>query len=131
MSMILTLAVDIIDASEHFYRNIIQLPVERFVAATNSSPALIIAQGDSTVILRPATTLQAQHPAAFQHFDRHCRGVGISIDFQVDDLNLCLRCLNNNNIDIIYELEDKEHGIRELWFYDPDNYLIILTQIDT
>ncbi|MEA3464566.1 MAG: VOC family protein [Thermodesulfobacteriota bacterium] len=130
MSLIITLAVTDIDRSEYFYRDILQLPVKRFTAQGSSNPALLISHGDTSILLREAQVLEAHHPAAFQHLERQSRGVGVSFDFQIDNLALVQRVIERQQLSCLYELEDQEHGFRELWLYDPDHYLIILTQVD-
>lgn len=130
MSLILTLAIDDLDRSEFFYRSLLDLPVERFHPKNSDHELLLINQGDSTLLLREATLLEAQHPAAFQHLQRQSRGVGISLDFQVENLNGIRSNIEKYQLSTLYELDDRQHGIDELWLYDPDNYLIILTQVD-
>lgn len=130
MSLTLTLAVTDIDRSEYFYRNILQLALERFTPQGSSNPVLLLRQGDATILLRETQVLEAHHPAAFQHLERQPRGVGISLDFEIDDLALVQRVIARQQLSCLYELEDREHGFHELWLYDPDHYLIILTQND-
>jgi catechol 2,3-dioxygenase-like lactoylglutathione lyase family enzyme len=129
MSLIVTLAVEDLDHSELFYRGVLELPVERFRPEGSHHDVLMISQGDATVLLRESAVLEAQHPAAFQHLDRQNHGVGLSLDFQVGHLNIVRTNLNRQEHPCLYELEDQEHGFSELWVYDPDNYLIILTQV--
>ena len=129
MSLIITLAIDNIDRSEYFYRDILQLPLERFTPANSLQPLLLIPQGDATILLRAAEELEAQHPAALQHLQRDARGVGMTLDFQIDNLDLVQRSIERQQLPTLHELEDQEHSIRELWLYDPDHYLIILTQV--
>ncbi|MCD6527849.1 MAG: hypothetical protein J7K75_12740 [Desulfuromonas sp.] len=130
MSLILTLAIDNLDRSEFFYRSLLGLSVERFRPKDSNHELLLLNQGDATVLLREADLLEAQHPAAFQHLQRQPRGVGFSLDFQVDNLKAICSSLGKHQLCTLYELDDRQHGISELWLYDPDNYLIILTQID-
>jgi len=129
MSLILTLAIDDLDRSESFYRDVLDLPVQRFRPDDAAHELLMLPQGDTTVLLREAEVLEARHPAAFQHLDRQNRGVGLSLDFQVTDLNLIRNNLHRREHTCLYESEDQEHGIHELWLYDPDHYLLILTQV--
>lgn len=128
MGLIVTLAVDDIDHSEFFYRDILCLRVERFIPPGSEQPILMINQGDATLLLRKIEVLEATHPAAFQHLKRQTRGVGISLDLQIDNIDQVQRNIERQKIACLYESEDHQHHIHELWLYDPDNYLIILTQ---
>ncbi len=124
MSLIITLAVEDLDRSEYFYRNILQLPVERYTTPST----IIIRQGDATILLRDLREVTAEHPIALQHLHRQPLGVGISIELQIDNLAQILHCIAREQINYVYEIEDQEHRVHEIWLYDPDNYLIMLTQ---
>ncbi|OQY16290.1 MAG: hypothetical protein B6I36_10480 [Desulfobacteraceae bacterium 4572_35.1] len=128
MSLIITLAIDNIDRSNYFYRDILQLPIQRHILQENNQEVLAITQGDSLILLREASEVEAEHPAALQHLQRQSRGVGVSFDFQVDNLEQIHHTIERQRLTLLYELDDQEHGIHELWLHDPDNYLIILTQ---
>lgn len=130
MGLIVTLAVDDIDRSEFFYREIICLRVERFTPSGSEHPILMINQGDATILLRKTEVLEASHPAAFQHLKRQPRGIGASLDLHIDNISHVQRNIEREKIACLYESEDHQHHIHELWLYDPDNYLIILTQTD-
>lgn len=131
MGLIITLAVDDIDRSAHFYRDLLQLPLQYHTLHESQEEILLLEQGDTTILLRAAEAVEAEHPAALQHLQRQSKGVGISFDFKVDNLDLVLRCLERHHVATLHESDDQQHGIRELWLYDPDHYLLILTQIST
>jgi catechol 2,3-dioxygenase-like lactoylglutathione lyase family enzyme len=128
MGLIVTLAANDIDQSEFFYREILCLSVKRFTPQGSVHPVLMIHQGDATILLRQTEVLEATHPAAFQHLNRQARGIGTSLDLQIDNFNQVQRSIERHGITCIYESEDQQHNIHELWLYDPDNFLIILTQ---
>ncbi|MBN2646092.1 MAG: VOC family protein [Desulfuromonadaceae bacterium] len=131
MSFLLTLAVENINRSEYFYRQILGLSLERLPGRDAGGDSLLLRQGDAAILLRAAEVLEARHPVAFQHLSRQNRGVGVSLDFSVADLKSIHRALERHQHTILYELEDEEHDFRELWCYDPDHYLIILSQTQT
>lgn len=131
MGLIVTLAVNDIDQSELFYRDILCLRVERFTPQGGIHPVLMIHQGDATILLRQCEVLEATHPAAFQHLKRQTRGVGTSLDLQINNFKQVQRNIERHQIPCLYESEDQQHNIHELWLYDPDHYLIIVTQTAT
>lgn len=128
MGLIVTLAVNDIDQSELFYRDTLCLRVERFTPKGGQHPILMIHQGDATILLRQCEVLEATHPVAFQHLRRQTRGVGTSFDIQIDNFTQVQRNIERQHLTCLYESEDQQHNIHELWLYDPDDYLIILTQ---
>ena len=129
MGLIITLAVDDIARSAHFYRDLLQLPLQYHTLQDSTEEILLIEQGDTTILLRTSSAIEAEHPAALQHLRRQSKGVGVSFDFKIDNLDLILRCLERHHINALHESDDRQHGIRELWLYDPDHYLLILTEI--
>ncbi|MGD9848025.1 MAG: VOC family protein [Desulfuromonas sp.] len=128
MALTLTLAVDDLGRSEIFYRQFLDLPVERLYlddnAPATSCAGLLIRQDGAHLLLRPAAALEARHPAAFSHLQRHQRGMGLALDFNRADLVPLRRSLQRQHWPLLYELSDDEHGFTELWFYDPDHYLL-------
>lgn len=128
MSFTLTLAVRDLERTAVFYREVLELPVERLVPAPAHPPVLLLLRGDATILFRETAVLEARHPALFQHLDRHPLGMGMTIEFTLDDLRPVLRNLDRLRLHILYELEDEEFGRREVWLHDPDGYLIILHQ---
>ncbi|MDY0191335.1 MAG: hypothetical protein RBR22_11435 [Desulfuromonas sp.] len=128
MGLIITLAVEDIDSSAYFYRDLLQLPLQHYTLDNSEEEILLLEQGDTAILLRASSAVEAEHPAALQHLQRHNKGVGISFDFKIDNLDLVMRCLAHHNIATLHESDDQQHGIRELWLYDPDHYLLILTE---
>lgn len=128
MDLTLTLAARDLDTTEFFYREILQLPIERFVPAEGHPPVLILGQGDFTILFRQQEVLEALHPAVFQHLERHPLGVGATLEFSVADLDPVQRAISRRQLHTLYELEDEEFDRREIWLHDPNGYLVILAQ---
>ena len=128
MSFTLTPAVQDIDRTELFYREILQFSVERFVPAEGHPPVLLLKDGDALLLFREREVLSAMHPAIFEHLDRHPAGTGLTLEFTVDDLRPICRILDRRRMHVLYELEDAQHRRREVWLHDPDGYLVILNQ---
>jgi catechol 2,3-dioxygenase-like lactoylglutathione lyase family enzyme len=131
MNLTLTLAVADLEATAEFYREVLQLPVEQLIPLPGHPPLLLLLRGDASLLFREKSTLEALHPAQFQHLDRHPLGLGMTLDFAVADLEPALRAIARRNLHTLYELEDAEHRRREIWLHDPDGYLIILSQDPT
>lgn len=129
MSFTLTLAVSDLERTADFYREVAGLQPELFVPATGH-PVLLLACGDTVILFRQTRSMEALHPALFQNLERHPRGVGVSLEFQVSDLQPLLRLIARRQLHILYDLEDDEHRRREIWLHDPDGYLVVLHQED-
>lgn len=123
-----TLAVHDLDQTEHFYADILQMPVERLIPSAGHPPVLLLRQGGTAVLFREIPVLEALHPALFQNLERHPLGVGVSLDFSVSNLAALRRTIDRRKMHILYELEDRQFDRAELWLHDPDGYLVVLNQ---
>jgi len=127
MSPTLTLAVADLDRTERFYLDILGLRMEAFEPAPGYPRVLLLVQGDAAILFRQQQALAASHPALFEHLDRHPKGVGMTLELELPDLNATCRAIDRHGLHPLYELEDAEYGRKELWIHDPDGYLLILS----
>ncbi|MBE0595787.1 MAG: VOC family protein [Desulfuromonadales bacterium] len=127
MRFSLTLAVADLQRSAEFYREVAGLPAEIFVPAAGH-PVLLLRCGETVILFRQTQVMEALHPALFQNLERHPRGVGVSLEFQLPDLEPVLRAVARRRLPVLYDLEDDEHRRREIWLHDPDGYLLVLQQ---
>ncbi|WP_432822392.1 VOC family protein [Trichloromonas sp.] len=128
MNLTLTLGVVDLDQTADFYRDILHLPIERFLPGAGHQPLLMLRRGDATILFRQLETLEAQHPALFQSLHRHPLGIGMTLEFIAADLKPVLRAIDRQQLHLLYELEDDEFDRHEIWLHDPNGYLVILCQ---
>jgi catechol 2,3-dioxygenase-like lactoylglutathione lyase family enzyme len=128
MNLTLTLAVNDLNATARFYREVLQFGLETLTPLPDHPPLLLLLCGDASLLFREKNTLEALHPVQFQHLDRHPLGLGMTLDFSVPDLGPVLAAIARNELHTLYELEDAEHQRREVWLHDPDGYLIIISE---
>jgi len=128
MQLQLTLAVADLDRSESFYRNLLCLPLQRFAPGPQFPELLCLQLGEQSVLLRQQEDLAASHPAIFEPIDRHPKGIGVTLELAVKNLEQINRRLDQQQLHTLYELEDAEHHRRELWLHDPDGYLLMLVE---
>ncbi|ORJ62101.1 VOC family protein [Geothermobacter hydrogeniphilus] len=127
MSLTLTLAVADLDRTEFFYRDILGLQLETFEPAPEFPRVLLLLCGDTAILFRRQQALEASHPALFEHLDRHPKGVGMTLELELPDLEAARRAIDRQQLHLLYELDDDEFKRREIWLHDPDGYLLILT----
>lgn len=125
-ALTLTLAVADLDQTEHFYSHLLGLAIERFTPLPGHPPLLLLRVGDATLLFRDSAVIEALHPALLQNFDRHPRGVGVSLELGLADLGPVLQRLERCGWPLLYELEDTEFQRHEAWIHDPDGYLLVL-----
>jgi catechol 2,3-dioxygenase-like lactoylglutathione lyase family enzyme len=128
MNFTLTLAVSDLERTTDFYGELLGLPIERFVPLPEHPPVLLLGHGDATVLFRETAILEALHPALFQNLERHPRGVGVTLEFTVRELQFLQKKIARRQLHILYELEDDEFSRHEVWLHDPDGYLVILSE---
>ncbi|GAB4171873.1 MAG: VOC family protein [Geothermobacteraceae bacterium] len=126
LGLVLTLAVDDLVKTAHFYREILGLKLHRIEPGRGFPALLLLRRGDAAILFRGTEHLEASHPALFEHIERHPRGVGVTIDLEVPDLERVVRAIDRHGLHLLYELDDQEHGRREIWLHDPDGYLLVL-----
>lgn len=131
MSLMLTLAVDDLDRTATFYGDILGLSLQPLRGAAGSVSALLLQQGDASLVFRQSEALAACHPALFQHLHRHPRGLGLTLEFELPHMEALLHRLERCGVQVRYELQDDQHGRHEIWLHDADGYLLILSaQLD-
>ncbi len=127
MTLNLTIGVTDLDKSEAFYRDLLGLQV--FSAHRDQGGGyLLVDCGNCQLVLQPVTTLMATHPVLFQNFSRQQPGNGVQFELTCCNLDKVMKQLERHQWPVHYELDDQEHGRRELWVQDPDGYLLVLNQ---
>jgi len=127
MELQLTLAINDLERTELFYREVVGLRLER-VSPGDNFPGFLLLRGSTSVLFRQEGDLEASHPALFQNLERHPKGVGVTIELMLPDLDPVLRAVARRQLHTLYEIEDRQHARRELWLHDPDGYLLILVE---
>lgn len=127
MTTSISLTVRDLDATERFYSLGLHLPIQRLVPEPGYHPLLLLTHAGITIVFRDIQTVQHQHPALYDHLDRHPFGTGVRIELSLPDIEFIRRELERGQWHILYELEDDEHKWREIWVNDPDGYLLVLS----
>ena len=56
------------------------------------------------------------------------RGIGVTLHFEVKDIEEISDAIMEEEMEILYPLEIKPYGIKEMWCFDPDGYLVVLDE---
>lgn len=122
MELNLTLAVNDIDLARSFYEDLLGLQTEE----ADRTGVLIVTFANIKVVFQPLAQMEQQHPAFLQHLGRSALGAGVQLELNCPDLDSVESRLDQCGWPVVYELDDQEHGRREIWIQDPDGYLIVL-----
>jgi len=128
MALTLTLAVHDLEETVRFYRNLLFMDIELYQPLPTASPLLLMPHGDAVILFRQQEDMAALHPAQFQNQDRHPWGIGALIELTVTGLQETLKRLEKEGIQAVYERQDDQYHQFEIWLYDPNGYLISLTE---
>jgi len=128
MHLNITLAVSDLETTTEFYREILQLPLERITDSHGEERYLLVALDNIKVVFQRSNDMEASHPALLQNLSRDSVGVGLQLELNCPDLEDVYRRIKYYQWPIVYELDDQEHHRRELWLHDPDGYLLVLNE---
>lgn len=115
--------------TEAFYAGILELPVQRSFTAQGAPDHLIVdMNGIAIVFVEEADVIRA-HPVLEPRFSMFPRGIGVTLHFEVKDIEDIRDAIMEEGLEILYPLEIKPYGIKEMWCFDPDGYLVVLDEM--
>ncbi len=122
------LTVADLDTTEAFYGGILELPVQRALTSPGAPEHLTLsADGLQLIFVQEEAVLQ-NHPILAERFVSCPRGIGITLHFPVKDLEGIYEAILEEELETLYPLEVKPYGLKELWCFDPDGYLVVLEE---
>lgn len=126
--LVIQLAVADLGATEAFYAGILDLPVERAITSFGAPEHLVLNYGGCEVIFVEEGGVRHAHPLLEARLENFPRGVGMTLHLQVTGIDDIYQELLEEDLEILYPLELKPYGARELWCFDPDGYLVVLEE---
>jgi hypothetical protein len=122
------LAVSQLVVTEAFYAGILELPVQRSLTAVGAPDHLMLdMDGIALVFVEEGDVVRA-HPVLGNRFSMFPRGIGVTLHFEVKDIEGISDAISEEGLEILYPLEIKPYGIKEMWCFDPDGYLVVLDE---
>lgn len=123
------LAVSQLVVTEAFYAGILELPVQRSFTSQGAPDHLIVdMNGIALVFVEEADVIRA-HPVLEPRFSMFPRGIGVTLHFEVKKIEEIRDAVMEEGLEILYPLELKPYGVKEMWCFDPDGYLIVLDEM--
>ncbi len=124
----LQLAVADLDTTEAFYGGILELPVSRAPTAWGGPEHLIMRSGGWDLIFVEESAVIRTHPVLQERLDIFPKGVGMTLHFRVTEIEDIADAIEEEGLEVLYPLEEKPYGLKELWCFDPDGYLVMLEE---
>lgn len=122
------LVVSQLVVTEAFYAGILDLPVRRSLTAQGAPDHLVIDMDGIAIVFVEESDVIKSHPVLGTRFSMFPRGIGVTLHFEVKDIEDINDAIMEEGLEILYPLEIKPYGIKEMWCFDPDGYLIVLDE---
>ena len=122
------LVVSQLVVTEAFYAGILELPVRRSFSSPGAPEHLVVDMDGLSLVFVEESDVIRTHPVLEQRFALFPKGVGVTLHFEVSDLEAISDALYEEEIEILYPLEAKPYGVKEMWCFDPDGYLVVLEE---
>ncbi len=127
-NLTIQLAVTELATTEAFYAGILELPVQRAMTVFGAPEHLSLKlDGCELIFVEEATVLKV-HPVLEERFTLFPKGVGATIHFRVEGLDEIYQAILEEDLEILYHLEEQPYGVKDLWCFDPDGYLVVLEE---
>jgi len=122
------LAVSQLIVTEAFYGGILELPIRRSFSAPGAPEHLIVDMDGISLIFVEEIDVIRTHPILEHRFSMFPRGIGVTLHFDVRDIEGIRDAILEEDMEILYHLEEKPYGVKEMWCFDPDGYLVVLEE---
>jgi catechol 2,3-dioxygenase-like lactoylglutathione lyase family enzyme len=114
--------------TEAFYAGILGLPVQRAITPFGAPEHLVLISDGWELIFVEEAAVARLHPILEARLESFPRGVGMTLHLRVAGIEEIYQELLEEDLEILYPLELKPYGTRELWCFDPDGYLVVLEE---
>jgi catechol 2,3-dioxygenase-like lactoylglutathione lyase family enzyme len=122
------LAVADLEVTEAFYGGILEVPVRRAFTMPGAPEHLVMEQeGWELIFVEEGAVLRA-HPVLEERLTEYPKGIGMTLHFRVTEIEDIADALDEEGLETLYPLEEKPYGMKELWCFDPDGYLVVLEE---
>ena len=128
MKVSLQLAVADLAATEAFYGGILELPVQRVLTSVGAPELLALQLDGGELLFVEEEAVVRNHPILEERLTSFPKGVGMTLNLAVQGLESIYDAILEEELEVLYPLEVKPYGMKELWVFDPDGYLVVLTE---
>jgi predicted enzyme related to lactoylglutathione lyase len=122
------LTVADVGVTEAFYGGILDLPLKRAFTMRGAPEHLVMRHGGAELIFVEEATALRFHPELEERLAEYPKGVGITLHFRVEEIEDIADALEAEGMEILNPLVEKPYGMKELWCFDPDGYLVALEE---
>jgi len=117
-----------LSTTQAFYAGILELDVQRSFTSPGAPEHLLVDMDGIAIIFVEEGDVIRAHPMLEQRLGMFPRGVGVTLHFDVQNIEAINDAILEEDLEILYPLELKPYGVKELWCFDPDGYLVVLNE---
>lgn len=114
--------------TEAFYAGILELPVQRSFTSKGAPDHLVIEMDGMAIVFVEEADVVRAHPLLGSRFSMFPKGIGVTLHFAVTDIESIRDAIMEEGLEVLYPLDIKPYGVKEMWCFDPDGYLIVLDE---
>jgi hypothetical protein len=117
-----------LSVTQAFYGGILELDVQRSFTTPGAPEHLMVDMDGIAIIFVEESDVIRAHPVLEQRLSMFPRGIGVTLHFDVKNIEAINDAILEEDLEILYPLELKPYGVKELWCFDPDGYLVVLDE---
>ncbi len=122
------LTVGDLSVTEAFYGGILELPVQRSLTVRGAPEHIVLKHDGGEIVFVEEGAVIREHRVLEERLSIFPKGVGMSIHFRVKNIEDISDAIMEEELDILYPLDVKPYGLKDIWCFDPDGYLIVLEE---
>lgn len=122
------LAVADLETTEAFYAGILEMPVRHALTAPGAPEHLLMKMDGWELIFVDESEVIQNLPVLQERLQEIPKGVGMTLHFPVENIEEIHAALVEEDIEMLYPLQVMPYGVKEIWCFDPDGYLVVLEE---
>jgi|SRR5450631_2970589 len=122
------LSVAELAVTEAFYAGILELPLQRSLTTPGAPEHVLLDMDGMAIIFVEEGDVIRAHPILEHRLGMFPRGIGVTLHFEVKDIEGIQDAVLEEGLELLYPLEIKPYGVKEMWCFDPDGYLVVLNE---
>lgn len=122
------LTVADLETTEAFYAGILEMPIRHALTAPGAPEHLLMKMDGWELIFVDESEVIQNHPVLEERLQEIPKGVGMTLHFPVENIEEIFAALVEEDIEILYPLQVMPYGMKEVWCFDPDGYLLVLEE---
>ena len=122
------LTVTDLATTEAFYGGILELAIKRSLTVRGAPEHLVLTGKEWELIFVDEKAVIREHPILEERFAMFPKGIGMTLHFQVENIEEIYDAMIEEELEILYPLEEKPYGMKDFWCFDPDGYLVVIEE---